>query len=119
MGTAEELRQRVGENLALVPIGQDLEAQDVARIDAAYAEIYERLKKKGLAVWAFANDIPTHLFPYVSLMMEEKLLTSYSVPDARYQRIKNDAGPDGMMAQAKLAELAFPEYESTSEETDY
>lgn len=113
MATKEEVRQRVGENLGIVPVGQDLENQDKNRIDMTFDEVYERLKEKGLATWASTAEVPTKLVPYFALMMEEKLLISYSVPDSRTVRIKSDAGPDGEEAMNKLAELAIPEYEST------
>jgi len=119
MGTVAELVQRVGEDLSLVPIGQAVEAQDLTRITATYNEVYARLKHKGLAVWALSGDIPTQLFPYVALMVEEKLVTSYSVPDLRAQRIKNDAGPDGNFAELKISQLGVTDYESVTEEADY
>lgn len=119
MAAKEEIVQRVGEDLALVPIGQDLENQDKARIEATYEEIYERLKTKGLATWASTADVPTELVPSFCLMMEEKLLTSYSVPDTRFQRIKNDAGPNGDIAELNFAELITPEYESIDDVTDF
>lgn len=117
--TKEELIQRVGEDLSLVPIGQDLENQDVLRIEATYNEVYQRIKSKDLATWAFSDDIPDAAVPYVALMMEEKLLTTYSVPDNRYQRIKTDAGPNGDLALNDLAEATSPDYESIDDETDF
>jgi len=119
MASKAELRQRVGEDLSLVPVGQDLESQDQLRIDATIDEVYEFLKEKGIATWSSTADIPTKFVPYFALMVEEKLLTSYSVPDSRYQRIKQDAGPDGRTAFAKLSELAVPSYESLEDETDF
>lgn len=119
MATKAEIRQRVGEDLALVPIGQALENQDKTRIDAAYGEVYARLKTKGLAIWASTADVPEELVPSLCLMIEEKLLTSYSVPDTRYVRIKGDAGPNGDLAEAMLAELIVDEHESISDVTDF
>lgn len=119
MATKAEIRQRVGEDLALVPIGQDLENQDQARIDAAIEEIYGRLKEKGLATWASTAEVPTKLVPYFCTLVEQKLLTSYSVPDGRYQRIMTDAGQNGETAIANLAELATPEYETIDSDADF
>lgn len=119
MATKAEMRQRVGEDLSIVPIGDTLQNQDQTRIDAAFEEVYERLKEKGLATWASTAEVPTKLVPYFSLMMQEKLLTSYSVPDSRYQRVMAAAGPDGMMAMAKIAELGLPEYEPTTEDVGF
>lgn len=119
MATKAEIRQRVGEDLGLVPIGQSLESQDQARIDATYGEVYERLKEKGLAAWAFASDVPTKLVPDFCLLIEERLLISYSVPDSRYMRISTDAGPGGQLALARFAGLAIQEYESVDGPADY
>ena len=119
MTTKADLIQRVGEDLALVPVGQALESQDEARISATYTETYKRLKEKGLATWAFTADIPDELTPYVGLMMSEKLLTSYSVPEARFVRIKTDAGAGGNVALADLSELVTPEYESIDDEVGF
>lgn len=119
MATKAEVRQRVGEDLALVAIGQDLENQDQARIDATYDEVYEYLVEKGLAGWASNGNIPTRVVPYLCLLMEQKLLTSYSVPDNRYMRISNDAGPDGMLALQKLAAMVTQEYESMDDPRDF
>ena len=119
MATKAEVRQRVGENLGLVPIGQTLESQDQMRIDAAYVEVYEHLKEKGLATWASTGDVPTKLVPSFCLLIAQKLLISYSVPESRYLRINTDAGIDGTVALRLLAELSIQEYEPLSGATDY
>jgi len=119
MATKAEVRQRVGEDLGLVPVGQTLEAQDQNRIDATYAEMYERLKEKGIAAWPAAGPIPAKLVPSFCLLMASHLLTSYSVPESRYVRISNDAGPDGALALNALASFALPEYESHNDMADF
>lgn len=119
MATKAEVRQRVGEDLGLVPVGQTLEAQDQNRIDATYTEMYERLKEKGIATFPAAGPVPNKLAPTFCLLMCSQLLTSYSVPESRYMRIMADAGPNGDVALTKLAALALPEYESESSVTDF
>lgn len=119
MATKQEVRQRVGENLSIVEFGQALESQDAARIDQTFGEVYTRLKSKGLAVWASTAEVPEELVPYYALMMEEKLLTSFSVPQSRYDRIKFDAGDNGDKALAAISELVVPKYESTDDTTDF
>lgn len=119
MATKEELIQRVGEDLSLVPIGQELEQHDVLRIEATYRETYQRIQAEGYDTWAYADEIPDRAVPYVALMMEEKLLTSYSVPDLRYQRIKADAGPNGDLAMIDLAEVVVVEEDSVDDAKDY
>lgn len=119
MASKAEVRQRVAEDLGLVPVGQALESQDQIRIDATYDEAYARLKERGLAAWAAAGDVPAKVVPYMCLIMEEKLLTSYSVPESRYLRIKQDAGADGETAILKLAGLVVQEYEPVEGAADY
>jgi hypothetical protein len=119
MATKAEVRQRVGEDLGLVPVGQILEAQDQARIDACYTEMYERLKDKGIATWPAAGPVPNKLVPSFCLLMASHLLTSFSVPESRYVRITNDAGPGGSLALNTLASASVPEYISHTDTTDY
>lgn len=119
MSTKAEVRQQVGEDLGLVPIGQDLENQDQTRIDAAYTQTFERLKEKGLAAWPSAGPVPDRLVPYLCLLMEQRLLVSYSVPESRYIRINAEAGPDGDQAMKKIAELTVQEYTSLDGPADY
>ncbi len=119
MATKAEVRQRVGEDLGLVPVGQALENQDQDRIDQAYDECYAFLKEKGLASWAAAGDVPDRIVPHFCLFMEAKLLISYSVPDSRYVRINTEAGPDGRLALNRIAEMSVPEYTSTDDATDF
>lgn len=113
------LRQRVAEDLGLVPIGQDPEAHDTARIDSTFDEVYAAAKEKGLATWAASADVPTKLVPAFALIMEQALLTAYSVPESRYNRIVTAAGLDGKLGWEKLGELAVPEWEDSEDEKDY
>lgn len=119
MATKAEIRQRVGEDLGLIPVGQTLESQDQNRIDATYTEMYERLKEKGIATWPSAGPVPAKLVPSFCLLMCYHLLTSFSVPDSRYVRITQDAGPDGSLALNALASFALPEYESHNDMADF
>lgn len=119
MATSVDVRQRVGEELALIEIGGTLQSQDQTRIDATYDEIYDRLVKDGIAVWESAGTIPDAVVPYLALMIEEKLLNAYSISEKRYQRIKIDAGQDGSRALAKIISYIMPGYYTNEEPTDF
>jgi hypothetical protein len=119
MVSRAEVIQRVAEELALVPVGQAPEAQDKTRIGQAYDQQYARLKEKGLATWASTDDVPDKVVPHFELMILEKLLTRYSLPEARYLRIKTDAGPNGNVALADVAELVTEEYEDINGPEDF
>ena len=119
MATKAEIRQQVGEDLGLVPIGQTLESQDQTRIDNTFTSMYNLLKNKGLAAWAVASEVPEELVPDFCLLMEERLLISYSVPENRFLRIKSSAGDGGVLAIARIADLVTPPYVSTDDPVDY
>lgn len=120
MASVSDLVQRVAEDLGIVPIGQAPEAQDVTRISATFSEVYAFLKQKGLATWAQSAAVPTELVPPLSALMAQRLAgLSYSVPDARYNRIQLEAGPNGMTALLKIAEMAVPEYDDNAYEGDF
>lgn len=119
MATKAEVRQRVGEDLGIVPIGQGLEAQDQARIDETYAEVYAWVKDKGLALWPSAGPVPDRCVPSFCLLMASRLLISFSVPESRYVRIANEAGPNGSTALMALAAQTVQEYESHNDPEDF
>lgn len=117
--TTEQVRQQVGEELGLVPVGQTLESQDQSRIDNTYAQAYAYLKEKGIVGWAAAGDIPDKYIPYLTLLMESMLLIAYSVPEARFNRITLAAGPNGDNAVAKIAMLTVQEYSSNDQDCGF
>lgn len=119
MATKAEIRQRVAEDLGLVPIGQTVESQDQARIDATFDEVYATLKDKGLAIFTSTGPVPARLVPSLCLLMSVKLLTSYSVPESRYVRITTEAGPDGSLATQVFAGLAKDTYVADSSVEDF
>lgn len=119
MATKAEVRQRIGEDLGLVPVAQALESQDDTRIDTAFAEAYARLKEKGLASWAYSGDVPTKIVPDFCLLVEESLVTSYSIPESRALRIKTAAGQGGVEAIKRISELSIQEYDSTDGPQDF
>lgn len=119
MTTVAELIQQVGEDLALVAIGQGLDNQDKVRIEDTYRFVYNRLKQLGIVTWAFSGSIPEEAVPYIAILVEEKLLVAYSVPDERYLRIKAEAGPDGKEAVKNLAVVVSATSDDYAEATDY
>lgn len=119
MATVSELIQSVGEELALVPIGQALDAQDELKIEQTYTSVYARLKEHGIAGWTSTGDVPDAAVPYVVTLICDRLLNTYGVPPARYQRIKTEAGIDGREALKNLASVVALETEDFTEPTDF
>lgn len=109
MATKAEVRQRIGEELRLVAIGQALDNQDKVRIDAGINEAYGKLKSKGISLWAQEGTYPDAIVPYFCLIVEENLIRStYAVSNDLYQRIKLDAGQDGIVAMRNLSSALQP-----------
>lgn len=117
--TASEIRHRVGEDLSIIAIGATLNAEDDARIEAAYNECYDRLKELGLAIWALSGSVPDALVPAFSSMIEATLLVSYSVPTDRYNRIILMAGQNGEFSVNRIAALVAQGETSTDGPEDF
>lgn len=105
-----EIRDRAANDLGLLVVGGTLQAQHAARISQGYAEVYANLLKDGLAIWAFANDVPDTHAPYVIALVAENCLNTYSVSNDRYTRIKNAAS----VAPVKIQAASIPNYISTT-----
>lgn len=119
MATKAEVRDRTGNELGILPLGQPLKAQDVTRIESAYDEVYAELKKEGLATWTSTAAIPDELVRFVVTLMADNCLNTYSVPVERFNRIKTDSGENGERAKREIRKFIEPFYVSTDEPTDY
>ena len=119
MATTAQVLQRVGEEMGIIRVGGTLRAEDNTRITAAYNEVYERLKKEGLATWASTGDVPTQLVPYFCEMVEEKLLKAYPVSNDRYTRIKMEAGENGAKSILSISGLVNDDFTTTSDGDDF
>lgn len=111
-----DIRDRVASDyLGILPLGQALQHQDSTRILQAYNEVYEYLKEKKLATWAFTASVPTELVPYIVVMVAENCHQTYGVSQERLLRIQTDF----IKAEPKIRGLVFPEYISQEDPKDY
>ncbi len=118
--TKVQIRDRVANDLGVLPLNQSLPAQHVTRIEQAYDEVYARLKTRGLATWASTASVPNDLCPYVIALVCDNCLNTYSVSVERWSRIKAIAGvKNGDDAIRAIRELVSPEYVSQENPTDY
>ena len=113
--TKAEIRNRVGEDLDLIQLGQSLVYKDQVRIEKAYDEVYAQLKKKGLATWATSDGVPDELTPHVAALMADNCLNTYSVPNDRYVRIKNAVSE----ALPQIRELITPDHDDQTSAVDF
>jgi hypothetical protein len=115
MATKAEVRNRAANDLGLLRLNQDLQAQDVTRIEAGYDEVYAQLKKEGLAIWASTAEVPDELVPHMVALVADNCLATYGVSPERFQRIKSSSIP----AMREIRKLTAPHYPSLDNPTDY
>jgi len=120
MATKAEIRKRVANDLGILPLNQSLQSEHVTRINSAYDEVYARLKRGGLAIWASSAAVPDEITPYMITLVTDNCLKTYGVAKETYKRIKLDAGPNGETAMQKIREFISSDYSlSDDEPSDY
>lgn len=119
MATKSELRDRAAQDLGKLRLNGTLQDQDKTRIEAAYDEVYDELKDKGLATWVSDGDVPSRLVPYVSGLMALNCLLTYSVSQERQAAIYRVVGVDGNLGRLKIRELTTPKYVSDDSPEDF
>ena len=115
MATKTEVIERAATDLGILRLGQSLQSQDDARIEAGYNEVYQGLEEQGLAIWTTTGEVPTNLVPYVVALVANNCAPSYSVSDKRFQRISFS----NINALREIKRIVAPEYESVEPVTDY
>jgi len=119
MATKAETRDRVGTDLGILTLGQQLQFKDQTRIESGYDEIYEDLKDEGLAVWSSTGSVPTKLVPHVVALVALNCAGSFSVSQERLARILLVAGQDGELAKRNIRRLVADDWESLEEVVDF
>jgi len=115
MATIAEVRDRAAQDLGILGLNQTLQSQDSTRITSAYNEVHAQLKKDGLATWTSTGSIPTECVPYVANLVANNCLSTYSIPNDRYTRIKNEV----RTSMRELMKLASPDWMSVDDVKDY
>lgn len=110
MATKAEIRNRVANDLGILPLNQSLQNEHKVRIEAGYDEVYARLVKQGLAQWASTAAVPSEIVPYMVTLVADNCLKTYAVSVETYQRIKLDAGQNGETAIDNIRELIATDY---------
>lgn len=114
MATKAEVRDRAATDLGILRLGQALQSQDVTRIENAYAEVHAMLVDEGLAVWAYASEVPDAIVQPVVSLIADNCLNTYGVSEIRYQRIKLEASG----AMAKIRKFVEPDNVTDNAEPD-
>jgi hypothetical protein len=115
MATVAEVYDGTLELLGVLSLGKTISANDSARMARAYNQVYDDLKFSGLDAWASAGPVPDRFVQHVEALMAFNSLDTYSVSQARYQRISNKYN----MAKREIRRLSISDYESLDEPVDY
>lgn len=114
--TKAQVRDRVGSDyLGILRLGQDLQPQDDTRISDAFDEVYEQLKKDGLATWASTASVPAAIVPHMVVLIAQQCQATYSLSLPRQALILQDAGANGEGAKKEIRKLASQDYSSQDE----
>lgn len=119
MATKSEVRNKAASMLGILRLNQSLQDQDATRIEEAYDEVYEDLKKEGIATWASTAEVPTAVVPHMVAYVAYNCLSTYNVPVDKYNRILNKAGLNGDNAKREIRRLVNPQYVSQENAVDY
>lgn len=118
--TKSEVRDRAASDyLGLLRFGQSLQPQDDTRISAAYDEVYEQLKKDGLATWASTASVPAQIVPFMVVLVAQNCQGGFGISAARKAEILLDAGENGENARTQIRKLASQDYASQDEPVDF
>lgn len=113
--TLNELYARTAEFLGRKPLGQAMPNALLLRIQAAYTEGYEDLKKDQLVTWAAANAVPDPIGPHLAALMAFNCTSSVHVSDSLYQRIVAARN----IAKREIRRLVTPQYMTVDAPEDF
>ena len=87
MATAAEIRNKAGSKLGIKAFGQALENAVSSDLDAAYDEVYARLRDEDLVSWHSTAEVPAELVSPVVDLVAFARVDDYGVSGEKYQRI--------------------------------
>lgn len=87
MATAADIRNKAGALLGVKALGQTLENSVSSDLDAAYDEVYARLRDEDLVSWHSTAEVPDEVVSPVVALVAFARVNEYGVSDSRYQRI--------------------------------
>ena len=118
--TKAEVRNRVGSDfLGILRLGQPLQSQDDTRISDAYDEVYEQLKKDGLATWASTASVPAAIVPHMVALIAQQCQGTYSLSLPRQALLLQAAGINGENAKSEIRKLASQDFSSKDDPVDF
>jgi len=115
MATLAKVYDGTLELLGVLSLGKTIQAKDLARMVRAYDQVFAELKDTGLDSWASAGPVPDKFVTHVEALMAYNSADTYSVSNARYQRIASKES----RAKREIRRLSITDYESLDEPVDY
>ena len=87
MATAAEIRDKAGLKLGVRALGQTLDNAVSSDLDAAYDEVYAKLRDEDLVSWHSTAEVPDELVSPVVDLVSFARVDEYGVSGERFQRI--------------------------------
>jgi hypothetical protein len=87
MATAADIRNKAGALLGVKALGQTLQNSVSSDLDAAYDEVYARLRDEDLVSWHSTAAVPDEVVSPVVDLVAFARVNEYGVSSERYQRI--------------------------------
>jgi len=115
MATAAEIRDKAGLKLGVKAIGQTLENSVSSDLDAAYTEVYARLRDEDLVTWAETAEVPNEIISPVVDLVAFARADEYSVSGERYQRLAIAAS----QAEIRIRRSIQDDYFTDEQEAKY
>ncbi len=115
MATLAKVYDGTLELLGVLSLGKAISTNDLARMVRAYDQVFDELKDSGLDSWASSGPIPDKFVTHVEALMAYNSADTYSVSNARYQRIASKE----VKARREIRRLSIADHESLDEPVDY
>lgn len=115
MATAATIRNKAASKLGVKAIGQTLESAVSSDLDAAYDEVYARLRDEDLVSWHSTAEVPDELVSPVVDLVAFARADEYGVSNERYQRLMLAAS----QAETRIRRSIQDDYFTDEEEAKY
>lgn len=113
--TKAQVKEHAAEILGIKPVGQDIQQPASLALDRYWDAAYDEMKADNINVFSSSGPIPDKLFHHFAMLIAQKGAVSFSVPDARYQRINMEA----QRAMREFRKYAVDSYQSVEQVVDF
>lgn len=113
--TKAQVKEHAADILGIKPVGQDIQQPASRTLDKYWDAAYDEVKSDNLNIFPSSGPIPDKLFHHFAMIIAQKGAVSFSVSDARYQRIVMES----QRAMREFRKYAVDSYESIDQVVDF